>query len=249
MAVNDIILLGRELNLAFTTTIQDDLAVKAIKKAVKKFSPEDLSQLSIFAKNLLRKLSIVDLLPKGGVNREECYGRNFFEGSRECKKCPDAEECMKVTSKTIYGVEIKPRSREGRIKMSVQKKKTESKETVLRGGIKYRHVKAVVKGIRKWDYNFEGQKVSMTDGLGKKHSISKDAINIATKLAKTAGSPVEDKSVVRHHLSLDNGKLIVLDKPVKSRKAKAKRAQAAKKSTKKTRTMKKPGTKKSTKKK
>ena len=242
MAVNDLILLGRELNLTFTTTVDESLAVKAIKKAVGKFSAEDLSVISVFSKNKLKELNIVDLLPKGGDNREECFGKNFFESSRECKKCPDAEECSKVTSKTIYGVEIKPRSREGRNTMSTATKKTESKETVLRGGIKYRHVKAVVKGIRKWDHKFEGQKVSMVDGLGKKHSVSKDAISIATKLAKAAGEPIEDKSVVRHHLSLEEGKLIVLDKPVKSKRAKARRAKAASKPAKKSKSMKKPAT-------
>lgn len=125
--------------------------------------------------------------------------------------------------------------------MSNTEKKVESNETILQGNIKYRHVKAVVKGIRKWEFKFEGQKVTMVDGLGKKHSISKDAISIATKLAKSAGEPIEDKSVVRHYLSLENGKLVVLDKPVKSKRAKERRVQrlAASKPSTKTKSMKK----------
>ncbi len=254
MVDNDIILLGRELGLAFTTTVESELALKAIRKAINKAKPDYLSQLSVFAKNKLKDLGIKDLLPKGG-EKEECFGRNFFESSRECKRCPDREKCRKVTSQTIYGVEVETKSRSrGGTKMSKSTKqtKTESKETTLTGGIKYRHVKAVVKGIRKWPYNFTGHKIKMVDGLGKKQSVPKDAVEIATKLAKTVGEPVDDKAVVRHHLSLEKdekGKsknLVVLDKPVKSKKTKQrnakKRAKAASKGASKSKSMKKAAT-------
>ena len=230
MAANDLILLSKELDLIITNSIPDDLAVKAISKQIEKFSKEDMLDFSIFAKNKLKELGIVDLLPqRGGVDgepevKDECYGRAYYAQSRECGNCSEANSCRSLCEQAIMGSDYKSKPRERRVtSMSIETKKedTNKNETTIRG-VKYRHVKAVIKGIKKWGHKFSGTNVEMIDGLGKSHNVPEDAIAIAGKLAKVSGEPVSDKSTVRHYLALENEKLIVLEKPAKTKASKEK---------------------------